>query len=127
MNKKSKKMNFTLFQKIISVVAPLFGKILDFLKYRIQVPVFVLIVPIVFATVYYFKFKTEKGKLQEIASRTVNDNRDLRAKLSTDSVQIIKLGNEKQQIINYHFMYLDTLARMPRAKLQAELSRYYER
>ncbi len=120
-------MNFTLLQKAISIIAPYFGKIVDFLKYKIQIPVFVLIIPIVFGTVYYLKFKKERGKLEEIASRTVSNNKDLRAKISVDSLQIIKLGNEKEQIINYHFLYLDTLARMPRAKLQAELSRYYER
>jgi Tfp pilus assembly protein PilO len=120
-------MNIILFQKAISFVAPYFGKIVNFLKYKIQIPLFVLLIPVVFATVYYFKFKKEKGKLQEIANRTVSTNRDLREKISTDSLQIIKLNNEKQQIINYHFLYLDTLAHLPRAKLQAELSRYYER
>jgi len=120
-------MNIMLSQKIIDVLIFSFEKLYYFLKFRIQIPIFILLFPIIFGSVYYIKFWKQTKKIEEIVSRVILTNIDLRLQSSEDSMKIIKLNNEKQRIIDYHFAYLDTLSRLPRAKLQAELSRYYEK
>lgn len=120
-------MNITLWQKAISYGLVWGGRFFEELfKTRIQIPVIVLVVPVVFASVYFLKFRKEKDKIQEIATRTISTNADLRARVSADSLQIIQLNNEKQRIINYHFQYIDNLGKMSNSELQSELNRQFE-
>jgi hypothetical protein len=119
-------MNSMLLQKAIDYLLSGSKLLIQFLRTRIQIPVFVLIVPIVFGAVYYFKFRKETKKMQEIATRTISTNADLRLKISADSIHIIQLQNEKQRIINYHFQYIGNLGKMSDAELQSELNRQFE-
>jgi regulatory protein YycI of two-component signal transduction system YycFG len=115
-----------ILKTVIDFIVPFLKQFWAFLNVKISIPLFVLLIPTIFGTVYYLKFRKETKKIEAIATRAISTNVDLRMRVSADSIQIIQLNNEKERIINYHFAYLDTIRKMPKSELQAELNRQFE-